>query len=422
MSTKKSSALEQALLEGQEILNVAKENAKELLAKHLQPEIEKMVKESIEDSSKEDDEENIITGEETDGDDDLDSDDDKSVEIGVEEPKEEIPGEVNFEEEPEVTDDAEDELDLTNASDEEVIKVFKKMKPEDDIVVTKNDDGNINLKTADDEYMLKLNEMKEETNENIEGQDDIIYEIDLSEDGGLSDEVIVDLDEYNEVVPADADLTPTTTLDMASREENLPYDDAQDEVIYEIELDGDEDMDEGARNHANLRLQGHARHQEFANADDRTRNGDPARELYMTETKNKNTKLITENESLKSDLGKYKEALRELRKNLNEVALFNQKLAHVNKLFCEHTTTKDEKRSIIKRFDTANTVDDAKSLYKLIGEELGSKATITESVETKINKTQAPATSIITESTSAKEDKQVSRIKELMNYTNKKAN
>lgn len=56
-------------------------------------------------------------------------------------------------EEPEMGDD--DVVDLTGASDEEVLQVFKKMGPEDEIEVVQTPDGNIELKVGGEEYYIK---------------------------------------------------------------------------------------------------------------------------------------------------------------------------------------------------------------------------------------------------------------------------
>jgi predicted RNA-binding protein len=52
---------------------------------------------------------------------------------------------------------AEDVVDLTGASDEEVLQVFKKMGPEDEIEVVQTPDGNIELNIGGEEYYIKQN-------------------------------------------------------------------------------------------------------------------------------------------------------------------------------------------------------------------------------------------------------------------------
>jgi hypothetical protein len=51
---------------------------------------------------------------------------------------------------------------------------------------------------------------------------------------------------------------------------------------------------------------------------------------------------------------------------LNEVAVFNSNLAYATRLFTEHSTTKQEKINILRRFDN---VESLKPIGYLIGEE-----------------------------------------------------
>ena len=120
---------------------------------------------------------------------------------------------------------------------------------------------------------------------------------------------------------------------------------------------------------------------------------------------------------MKSKNGEYKEALKVFKTKINEVALFNQNLAHVTKLITEHSTTKKEKMAILGRFDEIETIKESKTLYKNIAGELTEKAPITESVDKKVNKTIDSSKSNLNEST-AYVDPQINKIKDLMNRIN----
>ena len=124
-------------------------------------------------------------------------------------------------------------------------------------------------------------------------------------------------------------------------------------------------------------------------------------------------KLLKEYKELKTKNGEYKEALKVFKTKINEVALFNQNLAHVTKLFTEHSTTKKEKMTILGRFDEIETIKESKSLYKTIAAELTEKSPITESVDKKVNKTIDSSKSNLNEST-AYVDPQINKIKDLM--------
>jgi hypothetical protein len=79
--------------------------------------------------------------------------------------------------------------------------------------------------------------------------------------------------------------------------------------------------------------------------------------------------LKQENESLKKTIKEYKESFVVLRKQINEVQVFNAKLAFANKLYTKGGLTNDEKIRIAEEFDKIGTVEEAKKLYnRLISE------------------------------------------------------
>jgi len=114
----------------------------------------------------------------------------------------------------------------------------------------------------------------------------------------------------------------------------------------------------------------------------------------------------------------YKKALDFFRNKLNEVAIFNSNLAYSTRLFTEHSTTKQEKINILRRFDNVESLKESKSLYKSIKSELEgtskSSKVVKESVESKITKTASTgsATNLIENKTY--ENPQFMRMKDLM--------
>ena len=112
----------------------------------------------------------------------------------------------------------------------------------------------------------------------------------------------------------------------------------------------------------------------------------------------------------------YRKALNIFREKLNEVAIFNSNLAYATRLFTEHSTTKKEKINILRRFDGVETLKESKNLYKSIKDELsnGDTQSITESVETKLNKQVSTGSSINLIESKTYENPQFLRIKDLM--------
>jgi hypothetical protein len=281
--------------------------------------------------------------------------------------------------------DDEDVVDMTGADEEEVLKVFKAMSAEDGIIV-KKDENHIELEDGDDEYIIKLDE-EESTEE------------------PMDEEMDEPLDETM-VEPA-----PEVSEDWNEGEE----------VVYEIELD-EEESEEGSEDEKEMSEETFDEpHEEEMGEAARTKwniHGDKG-EAERAGIKGKKVfaagAINEEVENLKKQNAEYKKALVLFKEKLNEVAVFNANLAYATRLFTEHSTTKQEKLNILKRFDSISTLKESKNLYSTIKTELDTKKPISESVVDKI--TSAPSTSSSTEVLSeskAYENPQFKRMKDLM--------
>jgi uncharacterized coiled-coil DUF342 family protein len=97
--------------------------------------------------------------------------------------------------------------------------------------------------------------------------------------------------------------------------------------------------------------------------------------------------MLTETKKLKAENDEFRKALKEFRNKLVETVVFNSNLTYVTRLFMEHSTTKNEKQDIIKRFDEEVTsLKESKRLFKTIANELGNRKPINEAIENKITK------------------------------------
>jgi hypothetical protein len=282
----------------------------------------------------------------------------------------------------------EEVMDLTGASDDEVVKVFKKLSDDDEVEVVKDADGiHLTDNETGAEYYIK------ESMDEMDHMDEGEY---CSECGSGS-----------------------------------MYED--DEVIYEIELD---DVEEGAyideeggegdfsdeEEITEDKLQRHrksAGKQRYSGAKFAARESRSTRKPLIRRNPKKPTtvsesKIMKEYKELKSKNEEYKKALNVFKDKLNEVALFNTNLAYVNRLFTEHSTTKKEKMDILKRFDNAETIKESKNIYKTIKTELDNAKPINESIEKKVNKTIESSKSTNLNESTAYVDPQITAIKDLM--------
>jgi hypothetical protein len=162
-------------------------------------------------------------------------------------------------------DSEESPIDLTDASDEEILKVFKAMGEEDGIIV-KKDGNDIHLTDSetDEEYLVKLGESEEDTNLDETMYVDEIDEMDVdtedvinaifSKDGDASDievdqdeEVMYEIefdeeDEDDMMEQEDDDMMEQEDDDMMEQEEDL--DDMMEEDDEDMMEEEEEDLDE----------------------------------------------------------------------------------------------------------------------------------------------------------------------------------
>ena len=126
--------------------------------------------------------------------------------------------------------------------------------------------------------------------------------------------------------------------------------------------------------------------------------------------------LKQENEGLKKTIKEYKESFVVLRKQINEVQVFNAKLAYANKLFITGGLKNEEKVRIAEEFDKVSTVEDAKKLYNNLLKEVSQSKAAKGSPEEKLKSVkpsiqpQAEPSQTLYESTEIKRMKQLAGI------------
>ena len=440
MATKRKSIIEEALLEAKSLEDALKANTKEILATHMKQEIESIVESSL----KEEDEEFEIDIEGSDENEDGMSVDDvvtgddseELINLDAFTADEEGDAELELDLDLDLPDDGEesdidvlelpmdllggDEIDLTGAPDDEVLKVFKAMSDDDEVEVIKDECGiHLTDNETGAEYYIK--ESMEELDGMAEGCDNSLEE----DCEALEEETIyeIEMDGYHQGYDdkEDESLGMRTGKEL---EEEESYSDRREDSYGKWGDRDDESLEEDhtlARTKGYQRKGGHRNRQEESRKprkpiSERRNSRKPISERRKTPknvSKVADSKIMKEYKELKSKNEEYKGALNVFKDKLNEVALFNTNLAYVNRLFTEHSTTKKEKMSILKRFDEADSVKGSKSIYKTIKSELDRKSPITESVEKKVNRTVKSSASDLNEST-AYVDPQIVAIKDLM--------
>jgi hypothetical protein len=492
---KEKSIVEEAIIQMKNLEEAVAENAKGILASTMKEEIKELVKESLTEQEDEvEDEENVDMEE-------PESNDIATMDMGDTESEDDMEDE-DEEEEEDMEDEEEDEedaIDLTNKSDAEVLRVFKLMGPDDNIVVTKDDAGNISIKDDEKEYMIVGEGIEEvgEEDEEFDMEDEFSSE-DASEymDDIFSDE----LDEEETIYELEMnDLADDKYAGDASLEEedSIVYEidfDSEDEEEFEMDdeefdMEGEEEFDmedgESLMESKNKKMKIKAKgvgmgspkfkynskpnmaggfkekmkqgpksvgtgKAKFEYKEGENMNGKmkPVKGVKKTETKeaartlgngskfrkgglpkprahSKANTSIKENfdfrevELLREKNEEYRKALNVFRNKLNEVAVFNSNLAYATRLFTEHSTSKQEKINILRRFDGVETIKESKNLYQTIKDELSvttskGKSNVNESVERVIEKSQSTGSASNLIESKTYENPQFLRMKDLM--------
>ena len=96
---------------------------------------------------------------------------------------------------------SDDEYDFSNAEDEEIVKVYKLMKNDDQILVHKDDNGNVNIQDNETgaEYLINLGDNGEATGVAAsEPSDDVITDDEGADDFGAEDDFENENNDMNE--------------------------------------------------------------------------------------------------------------------------------------------------------------------------------------------------------------------------------
>lgn len=437
----KKSILEEALLDINNIKNALNANTKEILRSVAKEEIDSVVKESLMKNEADYEEEDLDSTDDAvdlGGDADAATADIDTMDLGGEESEEDELGDIEGSEEvapevsPEMGDemgadlgmDADalggDELDMTGASDDDVIAIYKKLSGEDEIEIV-GDEIHLNI-SEPGEYIVKKGAL------DLGGDEEEVEDIDLGPIGG-EEEVEGDSDVDYEIELGDGEESEEHEAEESEEEEEAEHEiggseEGEEESEEEEEEEEGEQLEEkisigtgmSVGSHRNKNTAGSIGAQE----NPKSVNESASKKLVLETTKKYNS-LLTEAKKLQAENQEFRKALKTFRNQLIETVVFNSNLTYVTRLFMEHSTTKAEKQNIIKRFDeqVSNLVE-SKKLYTTIANELETRKPINESVESKLIKTTTTSTSNQLNESTAYVDPSTKRILDLINRVEQK--
>jgi hypothetical protein len=305
-----------------------------------------------------------------------------------------------------------DDMDMTAASDDDVIAIYKKLSGEDEIEIV-GDEIHLNI-TEPGQYVVKQNGSQLGGGASTEMPDDLSqlggeeggeeggvdYEIEMGDDSEIGSDSEAPDDFIDVDANADTDESGESSEFEAGEEEG---EEEEVEEIEETKYVGGK-VAKVATSHTNAKLQ-----------------TESASKQLVSETKKKYNKLLTEALKLKSENEDFRKALKVFRSQLVETVVFNSNLTYTTRLFMEHSTTKNEKQNIIKRFDSeVSNLVESKKLYKAIANELENRKPINESIDKKIIKEVTTGASKQLNESTAYVDPSTKRIMDLINRVEKR--
>ena len=212
----------------------------------------------------------------------------------------------------------------------------------------------------DKDEMGHMPEMEDEDDDD-DDDEEVDIDIDIDADGDDEDEEEldeVDLDEVIEIVEDEDDMDEG----MHGDKEEGAHDADEGEDMDEVDMEDDEDMDE----------------------------------IGM---KKKYESAVAEAEELRTENRRYAKALKVLRTRIEEVNLFNARLAAATDVMNQVTLTKEQKERVVEHFDSCDTLDEVTRMAGVLKEAHETHAPSknraqrpnVQSVISENNKTEAPS-------------------------------
>jgi len=247
------------------------------------------------------------------------------------------------------------------------------------------------LAEVDKEKKAMEEEKVEEGNEKIEEADDAMEEAEELEEELNLDEILAELElEEGEEVEEGKDMDEAEKPEM---EEGKDMDEA--EVTYEAEdkLEAEEEIDLEDMSEEDLKgfIEGiiedliedgelvpgpNADESEAEEAEDTDdgMEGDADVDIEVDDIDLEEEKKVDEEKKeMQEELDEAKAVINHLRSELNEVNLLNSKLLYTNKIFKGKSLTENQKIKVLKAFDKAETVKEAKAIFETLNENLVTK-------------------------------------------------
>lgn len=222
----------------------------------------------------------------------------------------------------------------------------------------------------DMKQMMDMDSMEDEEDEDyMEEGEETVFDIDLNEFG------VSDTDREAMEGQADVSNPYDTEADTDGGNPGVdvgdePYD-PEAPGLGTDEESGTEDLDQGIATD-NLYEEDEVEYDLSALLEDDT----TVEENALNEAE----QLRRENQELKEELGKHRQAIKILREKINETNLINSKLLYTNRLFKKFGLNDRQKMKVIESFDRASNTREAKLIYTTLAENFNKQQSDAEQV------------------------------------------
>lgn len=314
-----------------------------------------------------------------------------------------------------------DTYDFRGADDDTVIRVYKLLKDDDQVFVDSDEDGKIHITDNEtgSEYLVDTNGGEEAS---IDNNTDEALTSDGSEEEGYSmtdiassenaddmdEETVFEItlhDEDEENVneadnlgyttnyqkdtamttpsnnePAKASQTysmdkgiPTGTEKPYGKKvgDGQPFDKSIKEEDETIEDEIEEGTNVGGFVQQNSTSKSHVPNSSGRDARNASIAGKKVKSTSQPRYSTANEDIMRKANAIFAENKQLKKELEQFKVDLKEASILNYNLGQIAKLFCENTTSREEKVNIIKRFSNeANSIDESKRLFESISRDL----------------------------------------------------
>lgn len=255
--------------------------------------------------------------------------------------------------------------DLRGMDIGELSKFVGTMSPEDGVTV-EFDNGNMTIEDSDNDRVIEIDlenvgEDADDFNDGLGDEDDETeFEIDLDGDDELDDEAEFEIDLDGDDFESDGD-------DFEG--------DGDDEI--DLDLDGDdEDIISGdddepeleetmARGKVTDRTTPKGRYRRNASRAGNRITGTDSEE-HDANPGSTNESINKKMEAILKENAALKKLIPQIQEQLKMASVVNTSLGNIVKLVNEHTTTQDEKKQLVERFNKCKTSEDSNKLYEQI--------------------------------------------------------